>query len=564
MNWIAVVFLFVLTVAIGRRKLKHAMLELEKNSDQLAAILKGINDGITVVDENDRYVFVNEIGARTCGFSSVEEMMKVKPSWVLNQFEIMDENGLPFPQEKLPASLVLQGETSPSEVIVRFRQKGKEEERWSIVKASPIVSKSDHSRMAVSVFKDFTERKKLEDSIKQAHRQMEALALAAETANKIKSLFLANMSHEIRTPLGAILGFNCLMSDPKITQQERRRYTEIIDRNGHQLTQLIDDILDLSKVEAGHLEVEVLEIALPSLITDITTMLNPKAKEKGLNFYVSSDGRMPEFVYSDPTRLRQILINIIGNAIKFTQKGSVKVTVKAEPSATDNQEKLIIHIEDTGEGIPQENQCRLFDWFTQAEACTTRKFGGTGLGLALSRKLARALGGDLVLTKSNSSGSIFTVSIANQSSKYKKISIQENKEAITSYTNNAKQEDLNGVRVLLVEDSADNRTLIECILGQRGAHIESAENGLEGVEKALKSEFDLVLMDIQMPLFNGIQATSELRKRGYRKPIVALTAHAMKEEREETIANGCDAHLTKPIEISKLLNIVAELGHQHH
>lgn len=714
----------------AKEELKNTLIELEKRSDHLAAILKGINDGITVVDSNNHFVFANDIGAKVYGFSSVEEMMSSNPTDAQDKFEIMDENGNPFPHDQLPCALVMNGIDSPAEVIIRFRRKGSLEEKWSIVKSNAISNKSSKVRLAVNVFKDFTERKLLEDSIKyldEASRvlgssldyeqtlaqiaklavykiadwcsidilknndatpqsvavqhadpeklkfaqelikkypqdwtlptgapyvlrtgesvlhstitehlirrncktdeqyqlymslglksamivplisrgkvfgvitlisaesgraytkddlivaeelarrggiaidnallfaEAQKLAEAAEKANQVKSLFLANMSHEIRSPLGAILGFNSLISEPHLTQMERQKYTEIISRNGLQLTQLIDDILDLSKVEAGHLDTEILEVSLPALMTDITTLINHKAKEKNLFFSVISAGITPEFIYTDPTRLHQILMNIIGNAIKFTCKGGVKVVLRADPVGTLYPKNIFITVEDTGAGIPIENQSRLFEWFTQAEASTTRKFGGTGLGLALSRRLARALKGDVVLTQSSDKGTIFTIQIANQIENYKRPAHTENKEKQRSLKDLNNQ--LNGIRILLVDDSPDNRMLIERILSQRGAFIDSVENGKEGVEKALKENYDLILMDIQMPIFDGIQATAELRRLGYSKPIIALTAHAMKEERERTLATGCDAHLTKPIEIPKLLNIIAELGHQHH
>lgn len=401
----------------------------------------------------------------------------------------------------------------------------------------------------------FAEVQEQRNQYQVAHFKMEKLAASAEAANQVKSLFLANMSHEIRTPLGAILGFIDLLNDPNLKPQERSKYMDVITRNGYQLTQLIDDILDLSKVEAGHLEIETLEMSLHTLLSDVTALMSLRAQEKGLLFTVINSPELPELIYSDPTRLRQILINIIGNAIKFTSQGEIKVRISAEPIAADNPQKIIFTVDDTGLGIAAENQNRLFEWFTQADASTTRRFGGTGLGLALSRKLARALGGDIRLSQSSSTGSQFIITIANNlAEKTIQPKIPQLKIKLPPSTHRP----LEGVRILLVEDSADNRMLIESILGRNGVIIESAENGREGVEKALRGHHDLVLMDIQMPLCDGLQATSELRQLGYSKPIVALTAHAMKVEREKTLAAGCDSHLTKPIEFKKLLKVIEE------
>jgi CheY-like chemotaxis protein len=386
----------------------------------------------------------------------------------------------------------------------------------------------------------------------EAHKKMERLAEAAESASQAKSLFLANMSHEIRTPLGAILGFTDLLNDAELTPAEREKYRSIIDRNGRQLIQLIDDILDLSKVEAGHLDIENLEMSLVTLLNDLESILKFRASEKGLTFEVIREDSAPDTVCTDPTRLRQILMNIVGNAIKFTESGGVRVLVSA---SGENQRNLQFVVEDTGLGISKDNQARLFEWFTQADSSTTRKFGGTGLGLALSRRLARALGGDIRLESSGQTGSRFLISIINRNLPGE-CGITEAPKKKNNYEH--LKEDLKGVRVLLVEDSADNRMLVESVLSRQGVLVTTAENGREGVDKALTGEFDLVLMDIQMPVLDGIQATAELRKAGYQKPIVALTAHAMKEEREKTLGVGCNAHLTKPLVVSKLLNVIVE------
>jgi CheY-like chemotaxis protein len=374
-------------------------------------------------------------------------------------------------------------------------------------------------------------------------------------------LFLANMSHEIRTPLGAILGFTALLNEGDLSAADRANYTEIVARNGEQLTQLINDILDLSKVEAGHLEMEQIEFSLTNLVSDLTSLMKFRAQEKGLTFTVVSKSVVPDVIISDPTRLRQILFNIIGNAIKFTERGGVNVTIEADDSTP---RKISFAVEDTGAGIKPESQNRLFEWFTQADASTTRKFGGTGLGLAISRKFARALGGNVELVSSNESGTKFNISIA-CSVQPSKMASERNYAAqmepgIDQFRKIRRGRELSDFRVLIVDDSADNRLLIQNILQRKGIHVESAENGKEGVEKALKNEYDLVLMDIQMPVLDGLQATALLRKRGYLKPIVALTAHAMKEEREKTRAAGCNFHLTKPIEIGSLLNVVSNFA----
>lgn len=402
----------------------------------------------------------------------------------------------------------------------------------------------------------FAEVQEQRNQYQLAHFKMEKLASSAEAANQVKSLFLANMSHEIRTPLGAILGFVDLLNDMDLSPVDRKKYSDVIARNGQQLTQLIDDILDISKVEAGHLEIETLEMSLHTLLSDISALMTLRAQEKGLSFTMINGSDLPEFIYSDPTRLRQILVNIIGNAIKFTKRGQVILRISAESTVGADAQKIIFNVTDTGLGISAEKQNRIFEWFTQEDASTTRRFGGTGLGLALSRKLARAMGGDVELNESNTNGSEFVIAITNNLAAKSALQNQAIAKKIQKKENQHRQ--LNGVRVLLVEDSADNRMLIESILSRNGIIIETAENGREGVDKARNGQHDVVLMDIQMPICDGLQATAELRSGGYHKPIVALTAHAMKEEREKTFAVGCNTHLTKPIEFKKLLSVIEE------
>lgn len=381
----------------------------------------------------------------------------------------------------------------------------------------------------------------------------------------VMSLFLANMSHEIRTPLGAILGFTDFLNDLELSHEERTKYTEIIHRNGQLLTQLIDDILNLSKVEAGHLEIESIETPLRRILSDISAIIDLQALEKGLKLEINYEPHVPDVIYSDPTRLRQILINLIGIAIKFTEKGFVRVTVKNNNPSTLEPSHILFIIEDSGPGIQVEDRAKLFEWFTQADSSTTRKFGGTGLGLALSRRLARRLVGDVQIDEPVVSGARFVASVATHLLSKKAVSFRmPAQEAIKTEVTNRQTENaldaLKGLRILLVDDSADNRILIENILGRKGVKVQTGSNGHEGVEKALKNDHDIILMDIQMPFMDGLEATKALRQQGYKKPIIALTAHAMNIAREKTKAAGCDAHLTKPIDIQQLTNTLVQFA----
>lgn len=378
-----------------------------------------------------------------------------------------------------------------------------------------------------------------------AERALQAAKDAAENANQAKSAFLANMSHEIRTPLGVILGFAEIISSQELDEAERQKYFDIIHRNGMSLTRIIDDILDLSKIEAGKFEIDKSPVRLKKLLQEVLTMFFDQASRKNiyLNYDLAEVGNL--VILSDVVRIRQVLVNLIGNAIKFTLKGSVKVSCRAE-QMTGKLKKIIFSIEDTGIGMTKEQSDRLFQPFTQADATSTRRFGGTGLGLALSRNLARALGGDVSIAHCEpQQGCTFEFSFQAEDASPDSVTSTEVAES-------GVQNPLAGVRVLAVDDSADNRELITRILSGAGLEVTEAESGEEALNQAFKAPYDLVLMDIQMPGLDGFGTLSGLRKQGFQGPIIALTAHAMREDRDRAFAAGFADHLTKPIN-SKLL-----------
>lgn len=379
---------------------------------------------------------------------------------------------------------------------------------------------------------------------------------AAELANKSKSKFLASMSHEIRTPLSAIVGFSELLEqDPS----QATDFVGVIRRNAKHLTSLIDDILDLSKVEAGQVNLESASFDVRDEIKGVISMLSVRAKEKNLTLTWEVDDEVPKEIVTDPMRVRQILINIVGNAIKFTEAGSVDVNVQlsAIPAGGGPRRQIIFYVTDTGCGVAPNKHQKIFEPFRQEDSCTARKYGGTGLGLALSRELARLMGGDIILKHSEpGKGSVFEISIAFEhslSSPGLDSPVQGSRPKLVSL-----DYALAGARVLLVEDGADNRLLIEQILKSNGASITSAEDGERGVKMALAGSYDVILMDVQMPVLDGREATKQLRELGCSIPIVALTAYATKEEREKCFAAGMSDYCTKPISIDELCRVVAK------
>lgn len=368
----------------------------------------------------------------------------------------------------------------------------------------------------------------------------------SEKANRLKSLFLANMSHEMRTPLGAILGFTKLLQDPNLSDKDRTEYVGIIEKTGESLTKIINDILDLSKVEAGYLEIEKRDFSLKTLLKEVRVLCEAKLGKKQVSVVVDVQDSFPDYVNTDPQRLKQILMNLLGNAIKFTDHGHVAIRCEAQ------NDRLIFKIKDSGVGIPIDKQHLLFKSFSQVDNSLSRKHEGTGLGLVLSRHLARMLQGDVVLDSSTSGkGSVFTVTIpfeAPKGPKNEKLTKEETARALSQ---------VQGKSVLLVDDSEINRLLLNRILSNQNMVVTLADNGEEAIKKASSSEFDVILMDVQMPVMDGRTATRTLRLGGYKKPIIALTAHAMKEDRDRCIEAGCNDYLTKPVDFEVLFQTLA-------
>ena len=389
-----------------------------------------------------------------------------------------------------------------------------------------------------------------------ARKTLEAAKEEADRANELKSMFLANMSHEIRTPLGAMIGFADLLRDPGLTPAEHMSYIDVLCRNGEQLSYIINDILDLSKVEAGHLTLEYVPTQIDAIAGDVLALLQVKAKEKELALeYVPAVGTQKD-VISDPVRIRQVLINLIGNAIKFTQRGSVQYRSYSSTSE-EGQVTVAFEITDTGVGIPQDQLSRIFDMFVQGDGSMTRRFGGTGIGLSLSRKLARALGGDITVRSAGpQQGSTFLFTFRHSPEK-RNLNFEQMRPREAQYKMViADEKPLFGMNILIVDDAPDNRQLIWHYSTASGAIVDTAENGADGYKKALAENYDLILMDIQMPLMDGYTATQRLREHGYRKPIIALTAHAMSEVRIKCLNVGYTDHLTKPIVLHTLLSAI--------
>ena len=426
--------------------------------------------------------------------------------------------------------------------------------RTFIVNCSPVLgSGGDHAGVLVSL-DDVTE-------LEANKVELRASKDEAEAANQAKSDFLANMSHEIRTPMNAILGFtDVLRRGYARSNEDRHKYLDTIHRSGTHLLQLIDDVLDLSKVEAGQLEMERLRVPVHALINDVVAVLKVQAQAKGLSLDLVIDSHLPATVATDPTRLRQIATNLIGNAIKFTVRGGVQVRLAL---ATDAAAALYhLHVVDTGVGIAASKLASVFEPFVQADTTITRQFGGTGLGLAISRRFARLLGGDIVAHSTAGRGTTFIVTF--DPGPLQGVPLLTPAEALNA--RDAEPAALGAswkfpptTRVLIVDDGEENRELVRLVLENAGLATVGAENGLEAVKLATAQHFDAVLMDIQMPVMDGYEASGRLRAAGLTVPIVALTADAMKGFEQKCLAAGCSHYLTKPVDIDALLELLGGL-----
>ena len=412
------------------------------------------------------------------------------------------------------------------------------------------------------------ERKEHEENLQEVNRRLQAstdracrLAEEAVAATTAKSEFLANISHEIRTPMNGIIGFSDLLADEDLTE-EQQEYLDYIRKSGRNLMQLLNDVLDISKIEAGKLRVEKVLCSPDELLDDVAALMRPKAAKKGIEFEIHRDDALPLSIRTDPIRLSQCLLNLVVNAVKFTVKGHVHLNVY--PLKKDDVDCICFDVEDTGIGVPPDKQALIFESFTQADGSTSRRYGGAGLGLAITRSLVEMLGGDISLVSREHQGSTFSLTIPAGVAPGTTLSPQADAfDAPATENDQYGQSDVVAFcgHVLVVDDDPGNQKLAKRLLERLGFDVTTADDGAEAVEKAENCDFDMIFMDVQMPVMDGFKATRLLRQKEITTPVIALTAHAFQEDRARCLEAGCDDYISKPIEHDTLVKIITQHAH---
>lgn len=526
------------------QKRMSAELELEESQKRFENFFYLNPEPSAIKTLDGTFVNINQAFAEMTEYSKEELLDKNIND--LNIWENLEE------RDKLIKQLIKNDYISATETRLRTKS-GK---ILYILYSAQILEINDE-KIILAVMRDISKQKLAEQEILKAKEEAEKAKQIAESANLAKSDFLANMSHEIRTPLNSIIGITDLLMESQLTN-EQKEYIQIFKKSGEHLLSLINDILDISKIEAGHMSIENIDFSLITLIDKIDNIMSIKAKEKNLKLTFNVAPDIPDYLLGDKNKITQILINLIGNAIKFTHEGEINVNIKKTASSHDKV-KLLFEIKDTGIGIPSDKFNILFESFSQADSSMSRKYGGTGLGLAISKRLTSLMGGEIWVNSELGKGSSFYVTLNFGIAVQQENTGTKSKDKPTKAKN--KTANNNPKRILIVDDSEDNRQLIKLYLKNIAHIVDTAEDGAMAIEKFKNNPYDIVLMDIQMPVLDGYMATKMIREweeenREKKTPIIALTANAFKEDEEKSISSGCTDFRTKPIKKNTLLEIL--------
>jgi PAS domain S-box-containing protein len=535
---------------------KKAEEELNQFKDTLDQTL----DSIFMFRENDfHFIYVNEGAIKQVGYTYHELMemtpLDIKPEFTLERFQGMVQPLRDGTQSSLTFDTVHRhknGHDIPVEIFLQFVRKEGKDPRY------------------VAIVRDITERKKTEEELRLYKDHLEeevqqrtadlVLALnAAEAANRAKSVFLSNMSHELRTPLNAILGFSNMMRKDLLLSQEQRENLDIINRSGEHLLTLINDVLEMAKIEAGRVQLEKAPFDLGSLVRDVTDMMHLRAQEKGLQLLIDQSSEFPRYIKGDEARLRQVLINLVGNAVKFTEDGGVTVRFGMKPQTTP--QRLLIEVEDSGIGISTADQQKIFEPFVQLENTAIQK--GTGLGLTITRQFVQLMGGSISVESIKGTGSTFRVELP----------VNKVTAADVTKPESMVRGDITGLapdqpeyRILIVEDQLENQLLLAKLMKNVGFPVKVAENGEQALELFQSWRPHLIWMDRRMPKMDGLEATRRIRELpgGREVKIVAVTASAFMEQRVEMLDAGIDEFVRKPYRFNEIYEcLTKQLGVQY-
>jgi PAS domain S-box-containing protein len=511
----------------------------EARNELLASIVEQGHDAVCARDLEGHIITWNAAAVAMFGYSAAEAIGQ--PVGTLHHANM----------SAAEAALVLERIRSGERIDVetqRTHRAGTAVDVW--ITTTPLLDSDGRRIGVVSLFRDIAEKKRLERVLRES-------AAAAEAANRAKSEFLANMSHEIRTPLNGILGMTELVLDSGLTIEQREQLSIALS-SGRALVSVINDILDFSKIEAGQLDIDAIRFSPRESMTHVIRMFELATRAKGLQLRSRVSSDVPGGVVGDPGRLRQILVNLVGNAIKFTGSGSIDIELDAE-AQIGSAVLLNFRVRDTGIGIRPDKLARVFEPFTQGDSTVQRRFGGTGLGLTISARLVRLMGGEIGVESVLNQGSTFHFSIRCRVSTASAADDDDSHPAGTPAQNSGGAAAI-ARSILLVEDNPVNQLVASTMIKRFGHHVSIANNGVEGINAIATGRFDMVLMDMQMPVMDGLEATAAIRARetitGGRMPIVALTANAMEGHRELCVAAGMDDYLVKPFEAGELRKVL--------
>ena len=529
--------------------------EIDRVHRHFMTIFDSIPAMIWCRDEQGKIIHLNKCAAESIGMTAKEVVGK-------NYYEIFSDNAEDARKKDL--EVIKTGKPIRSQTRVFTTTAGRK--KWVRADRIPYLDKDGKITGVIVFAQDITTSKIAEDDLTAAKAEIESvnrqLAASVEranmfadeavAANNAKSEFLANMSHEIRTPMNSILGFSDLLADEDLTP-EQAKYVRTISQSAKSLLALINDILDFSKIEAGKLDVEMVACDPAKLVKEVKTLMEGQASKKELDLEVKLEN-IPKCIYTDPVRLRQCLLNLLSNAVKFTQQGYVYINVTAEGKG---KEWIRFDVEDSGPGIPADKQEMIFESFSQAETDSAGKLGGTGLGLAITHRLTRLLGGTINVQSELAKGSIFSITLPtgldlNTADTIDAIAETESGE--NTQARDVKQKYIS--RILVAEHKASNQLLMDSLLRKTGADVEIVSNGRQVVELAPSGKFDLILMDMQLPIMDGFEVAGKLRADGITVPIIAITADVRKGMRGRCIEAGCDEYLSKPIARSQLYKMI--------